>query len=176
MIHPFHEEDFEETGGSAVYGHTFLSQRPSTVEWTPDLVNSASFISTGDQYPVILRNMGGDFVCYSVLYAINPHDSNRWFRIQVETWDDNDIAKLCFPHLNPNDQRCLGPFGVLLQGIFTAAIALFTDLNVLPSLVSIGTLFVFYMVANAVVYRRHVAIGEMMKESVESDQDPSFKV
>uniref|UniRef100_A0A6N2MJN1 Uncharacterized protein n=1 Tax=Salix viminalis TaxID=40686 RepID=A0A6N2MJN1_SALVM len=61
-------------------------------------------------------------------------------------------------------------------GIFTAAIALFTDLNALLSLVSIGTLFVFYMVANAVVYRRHVAIGEMMKESVESDQDPSFKV
>ncbi|KAG5237891.1 cationic amino acid transporter [Salix suchowensis] len=44
-------------------------------------------------------------------------------------------------------------------GIFTAAIALFTDLNVLLDLVSIGTLFVFYMVANAVVYRRYVAIG-----------------
>uniref|UniRef100_A0A6M2FCU1 Cationic amino acid transporter C-terminal domain-containing protein n=1 Tax=Populus davidiana TaxID=266767 RepID=A0A6M2FCU1_9ROSI len=44
-------------------------------------------------------------------------------------------------------------------GIFTAAIALFTDLDVLLSLVSIGTLFVFYMVANAVVYRRYVAIG-----------------
>ncbi|KAJ6325673.1 hypothetical protein OIU76_012704 [Salix suchowensis] len=43
--------------------------------------------------------------------------------------------------------------------IFTAAIALFTDLNVLLDLVSIGTLFVFYMVANAVVYRRYVAIG-----------------
>ncbi|EEF46624.1 cationic amino acid transporter, putative [Ricinus communis] len=44
-------------------------------------------------------------------------------------------------------------------GIFTAAIALFTDLNVLLNLVSIGTLFVFYMVANAVIYRRYVAIG-----------------
>ncbi|KAJ6767607.1 INNER MEMBRANE TRANSPORTER YGJI-RELATED [Salix koriyanagi] len=44
-------------------------------------------------------------------------------------------------------------------GIFTAAIALFTDLNVLLNLVSIGTLFVFYMVANALVYRRYVAIG-----------------
>ncbi|KAJ6358124.1 hypothetical protein OIU78_005871 [Salix suchowensis] len=45
------------------------------------------------------------------------------------------------------------------ERIFTAAIALFTDLNVLLDLVSIGTLFVFYMVANAVVYRRYVAIG-----------------
>ncbi|CAI8605162.1 unnamed protein product [Vicia faba] len=44
-------------------------------------------------------------------------------------------------------------------GIFTAAIALFTDLDVLLNLVSIGTLFVFYMVANAVVYRRYVAAG-----------------
>ncbi|KAK9284007.1 hypothetical protein L1049_012266 [Liquidambar formosana] len=44
-------------------------------------------------------------------------------------------------------------------GIFTAAIALFTDLNVLLNLVSIGTLFVFYMVANAVIYRRYVAVG-----------------
>ncbi|XP_050212018.1 cationic amino acid transporter 7, chloroplastic-like [Mercurialis annua] len=44
-------------------------------------------------------------------------------------------------------------------GIFTATIALITDLEVLLNLVSIGTLFVFYMVANAVIYRRYVAIG-----------------
>ncbi|XP_031489138.1 cationic amino acid transporter 7, chloroplastic-like [Nymphaea colorata] len=42
-------------------------------------------------------------------------------------------------------------------GICTAAIAVITDLAVLLELVSIGTLFVFYMVANAVVYRRYVA-------------------
>ncbi|KAJ6940013.1 hypothetical protein NC651_006234 [Populus alba x Populus x berolinensis] len=92
------EDEFEETDGSAVYGHTLLSQRPSTVEWTPNLV---SFISTVDRYPISLRNMGGDFVCYTLLYARNPHDSNRWFRIQVETGDD--MAKLCFQHLKPND-------------------------------------------------------------------------
>lgn len=44
-------------------------------------------------------------------------------------------------------------------GIFTAAIALFTDLNILLNLVTIGTLFVFYMVANAVIYRRYVVQG-----------------
>ncbi|KAK6138022.1 hypothetical protein DH2020_028218 [Rehmannia glutinosa] len=44
-------------------------------------------------------------------------------------------------------------------GIFTAAIALFTDLNILLNLVSIGSLFVFYMVANAVIYRRYVNRG-----------------
>ncbi|KAM5551103.1 hypothetical protein ABKV19_026101 [Rosa sericea] len=44
-------------------------------------------------------------------------------------------------------------------GILTAAISLFTDLNVLLNLVSIGTLFVFYMVANAVIFRRYVVVG-----------------
>lgn len=44
-------------------------------------------------------------------------------------------------------------------GIFTAALALFTDLNILLNLVSIGTLFVFFMVANAVIYRRYVSRG-----------------
>ena len=46
-----------------------------------------------------------------------------------------------------------------LPGVVTAAIALVTDLNVLLNLVTIGTLFVFYMVANAVVFRRYVAAG-----------------
>ncbi|XP_042055235.1 cationic amino acid transporter 7, chloroplastic-like [Salvia splendens] len=44
-------------------------------------------------------------------------------------------------------------------GMLTAAIAVFTDLDILLDLVSIGTLFVFYMVANAVIYRRYVGIG-----------------
>ncbi|KAE8711997.1 Cationic amino acid transporter 7 [Hibiscus syriacus] len=44
-------------------------------------------------------------------------------------------------------------------GIFKAAISLFTDLNVLLNMVSIGTLFVFYIVSNAVIYRRYVVIG-----------------
>ncbi|CAL9135374.1 unnamed protein product [Musa textilis] len=44
-------------------------------------------------------------------------------------------------------------------GAFTAVIALLTDLDVLLKLVSIGTLFVFYMVSNAVVYRRYVTVG-----------------
>ncbi|WVZ54358.1 hypothetical protein U9M48_005166 [Paspalum notatum var. saurae] len=43
----------------------------------------------------------------------------------------------------------------LSLGALTAALALLADLDVLLDLVSIGTLFVFYMVANAVVYRRY---------------------
>ncbi|CAF2118475.1 hypothetical protein IGI04_008915 [Brassica rapa subsp. trilocularis] len=44
-------------------------------------------------------------------------------------------------------------------GIFTAVLALFTDLNILLNLVSIGTLFVFYMVANALIFKRYVPVG-----------------
>ncbi|KAJ0976696.1 hypothetical protein J5N97_012170 [Dioscorea zingiberensis] len=47
----------------------------------------------------------------------------------------------------------------IFLGVLTAAIALFTDLNILLNLVSIGTLFVFYMVANAIIYHRYVAFG-----------------
>ncbi|KAH6806359.1 cationic amino acid transporter 7 [Perilla frutescens var. frutescens] len=42
-------------------------------------------------------------------------------------------------------------------GFLTAAIALFTDLNILLNLVSIGSLFVFFMVASAVIYRRYAS-------------------
>ncbi|XP_062203529.1 cationic amino acid transporter 6, chloroplastic-like [Phragmites australis] len=47
----------------------------------------------------------------------------------------------------------------VLLGLFTAVLALFTELDILLNLVCIGTLFVFYMVANAVVYRRYVGAG-----------------
>lgn len=47
-----------------------------------------------------------------------------------------------------------------LAGSVTAVIALFTDLPTLLNLISIGTLFVFYMVASALIYRRHVVPGK----------------
>ncbi|KAJ7542946.1 hypothetical protein O6H91_09G018900 [Diphasiastrum complanatum] len=47
----------------------------------------------------------------------------------------------------------------IFLGCCTAFIALFTELNVLLNLVSIGTLFVFYLVANALIFRRHVVTG-----------------
>ncbi|KAK3434673.1 hypothetical protein EUGRSUZ_D02134, partial [Eucalyptus grandis] len=44
----------------------------------------------------------------------------------------------------------------LFLGICTALIALFTDLEIVFELISLGTLMVFYLVANALIYRRHV--------------------
>ncbi|KAF8380611.1 hypothetical protein HHK36_028099 [Tetracentron sinense] len=47
----------------------------------------------------------------------------------------------------------------LFLGICTASIALFTDLDIVLEMISIGTLLVFYLVANALIYRRYVIKG-----------------
>jgi len=47
----------------------------------------------------------------------------------------------------------------LFLGICTALISLFTELKIVLNMISIGTLVVFYIVANALIYHRHVKIG-----------------
>ncbi|KAA8522143.1 hypothetical protein F0562_012543, partial [Nyssa sinensis] len=47
----------------------------------------------------------------------------------------------------------------LFLGICTASIALFTELEIVIEMISIGTLLVFYLVANALIYRRYVIIS-----------------
>ncbi|MBA0718596.1 hypothetical protein Golax_006336 [Gossypium laxum] len=44
----------------------------------------------------------------------------------------------------------------LFLGLCTASIALFTDLDIVIEIISIGTLLVFYLVANALIYRKYV--------------------
>ncbi|KAB2017985.1 hypothetical protein ES319_D08G199200v1 [Gossypium barbadense] len=44
----------------------------------------------------------------------------------------------------------------LFLGLCTASIALFTDLDIVLEMISIGTLLVFYLVANATIYRKCV--------------------
>ncbi|XP_042512891.1 cationic amino acid transporter 6, chloroplastic-like [Macadamia integrifolia] len=44
----------------------------------------------------------------------------------------------------------------LFLGICTALIALFTELEIVLEMISIGTLLVFYLVANALIFRRYV--------------------
>ncbi|XP_021768055.1 cationic amino acid transporter 6, chloroplastic-like [Chenopodium quinoa] len=47
----------------------------------------------------------------------------------------------------------------LFLGFCTASIALFTELDIVLEIISIGTLLVFYLVANALIYRRYVIVG-----------------
>ncbi|XP_057977821.1 cationic amino acid transporter 6, chloroplastic-like [Malania oleifera] len=47
----------------------------------------------------------------------------------------------------------------LFLGVCTASVALFTELEKVIGMISIGTLMVFYLVANALIYRRHVING-----------------
>ncbi|TYJ15946.1 hypothetical protein E1A91_A10G216800v1 [Gossypium mustelinum] len=69
----------------------------------------------------------------------------------------SNVVPAWFARVHPKTSTPVNASAFL--GIFTAAIALFTDLNILLNLVSIGTLFVFYMVSNAVIYRRYVMVG-----------------
>ncbi|XP_023767676.1 cationic amino acid transporter 6, chloroplastic [Lactuca sativa] len=67
----------------------------------------------------------------------------------------SNVVPIWFAKVHPKTSTPVN--ASMFLGIFTAAIALFTDLDVLLNLVSIGTLFVFFMVANAVIYRRYVS-------------------
>ncbi|KAI5343531.1 hypothetical protein L3X38_011428 [Prunus dulcis] len=69
----------------------------------------------------------------------------------------SSVVPVWFARVHPKTSTPVNASAFL--GILTAAIAIFTDLNVLLNLVSIGTLFVFYMVANAVIFRRYVVVG-----------------
>ncbi|KAJ9147635.1 hypothetical protein P3X46_029772 [Hevea brasiliensis] len=48
----------------------------------------------------------------------------------------------------------------LFLGLCTASIALFTDLSIVLEMISISTLLVFYLVANALIYRRYVIVNQ----------------
>ncbi|XP_022957739.1 cationic amino acid transporter 6, chloroplastic-like [Cucurbita moschata] len=48
----------------------------------------------------------------------------------------------------------------LFLGLCTASIALFTELYIVIEMISIGTLMVFYLVANATIYRRYVMVSK----------------
>ncbi|KAF5729651.1 putative cationic amino acid transporter [Tripterygium wilfordii] len=48
----------------------------------------------------------------------------------------------------------------IFLGLCTATIALFTDLSIVFEMISISTLLVFYLVANALIYRRYVIISK----------------
>lgn len=45
-------------------------------------------------------------------------------------------------------------------GLCTASIALFTELYIVIEMISIGTLMVFYLVANATIYRRYAMVSK----------------
>ncbi|KAL9368876.1 hypothetical protein Peur_040075 [Populus x canadensis] len=62
-----------------------------------------------------------------------------------------------FAKVNPSTGTPLN--ATLFLGLCTASIALFTELSIILEIISISTLLVFYMVANALIYRRYVVIS-----------------
>ncbi|CAM8949061.1 unnamed protein product [Rhodiola kirilowii] len=69
----------------------------------------------------------------------------------------SNVAPAWFAKVHPKTSTPVN--ASVFLGLLTAIISLFTDLDILLNLVSIGTLFVFYMVANALIFRRYVLIG-----------------
>lgn len=51
-------------------------------------------------------------------------------------------------------------------GFCTASIALFTDLEIVLEMISMGTLAVFFLVANALIYRRYAVSGRLLPSRV----------
>ncbi|XP_062164609.1 protein OSB1, mitochondrial-like [Alnus glutinosa] len=87
--------------GSAVYRHALKLQRPTTIKWTTQLVNSVSLIGLVD-YPLrIIKSKTGRLGAYTLLSVEASRDSNATFRILMEMWDE--MAEMCLKHLEPND-------------------------------------------------------------------------
>ncbi|XP_002973649.2 cationic amino acid transporter 6, chloroplastic [Selaginella moellendorffii] len=66
----------------------------------------------------------------------------------------SNVIPYWFAKVNPSTGTPIN--ATVFLGVVTSAISLFTDLEILLNMISIGTLFVFYMVANALIFRRHV--------------------
>ncbi|XP_073111192.1 cationic amino acid transporter 6, chloroplastic-like isoform X2 [Elaeis guineensis] len=67
------------------------------------------------------------------------------------------LVPLWFAKVHPSTGTPMN--ATIFLGLFTASIALFTELEIVLEMISIGTLLVFYLVANALVYRRYVKVG-----------------
>ncbi|KAH7444922.1 hypothetical protein KP509_02G098300 [Ceratopteris richardii] len=63
-----------------------------------------------------------------------------------------------FAQIHPRTKTPLNASIVL--GACTSVVALFTEMRILLDLIAIGTVFVFYMVANALIFKQHVKRGE----------------
>lgn len=88
-------------GGREIYRNTLKFQRPTTIEWREQLVNSVSFIGRVNRPLKIIDTRNGSFGVHTVLSVRAFPQSNRTFMVQLMMWDE--IAKISFAHLRPND-------------------------------------------------------------------------
>ncbi|KAK4859305.1 hypothetical protein QYF36_003131 [Acer negundo] len=88
----------EAEGGSAAYRRVLKTQRPTTIEWEPYLVNSVNFIGSV-VFP--LKRYPSEIGVYTLLSVEGAPDSNHYFRILLAM--QGDMATVCEKHLEPND-------------------------------------------------------------------------
>ncbi|KAF3974535.1 hypothetical protein CMV_002143 [Castanea mollissima] len=98
--------------GSSVFRHALKFQRPATIKWDKQLLNSASFIGTVNlPLKVVDTKITGRFGVHTML-SVNssPDDSNRTVRILLLMWDE--MAQMSLQHVKPNDFIYVsGPLG-----------------------------------------------------------------
>ncbi|XP_008663435.1 cationic amino acid transporter 6, chloroplastic [Zea mays] len=67
------------------------------------------------------------------------------------------LVPLWFAKVHPSTGTPMN--ATIFLGFCTASLALFTELQIVFEMISIGTLLVFYLVANALIYHRYVKVG-----------------
>ncbi|TXG52339.1 hypothetical protein EZV62_021508 [Acer yangbiense] len=91
----------EAEGGSAAYRRVLKTQRPTMIEWEPDLVNSVNLIGSVDRPLKRYQPMTNEIGVYTLLSVKGAPDSNHYFRILLAM--QGDMATLCEKHLKLND-------------------------------------------------------------------------
>ncbi|CAM6094588.1 unnamed protein product [Calypogeia fissa] len=122
-------QPYDQIDPKAPFANAFKEMRGW--EW------ASSFVGGGASLGILTSIMVAMFGQARYLCVIGrSHVVPRWFSI-----------------VNPD--TCTPVNATISLGICTAVISLFIDVDVLLNMVSIGTLFVFYMVANALIFHRH---------------------
>ncbi|RVW50848.1 Cationic amino acid transporter 6, chloroplastic [Vitis vinifera] len=95
--------------------------------------------------------LGGDGKDTSDHKKLNPH-----MYFQSRCWGTVMFPKLSLLNMRSSSTIISKSDFIIMDGAFTASIALFTELEIVVDMVNLCTLLVFYLVANALIYRRYV--------------------
>ncbi|KAM7517107.1 hypothetical protein LguiA_006690 [Lonicera macranthoides] len=90
-------DDEDSQSGSAVYRHALKFQRPTTIKWRQQLLNSVTFIGTVDR-PI--QKVNGDKCGVYTLLRVKS-SNHFFFKILLQMW--NEMAEISIKYLRPND-------------------------------------------------------------------------
>ncbi|XP_061355960.1 protein OSB1, mitochondrial-like [Gastrolobium bilobum] len=113
--HPRSSHSFDDVvpRSSAVYSHALKFQRPMTINWRPQLENTASFIGTVTREPKRVNLKSNKFSVHTVLKVSRSKEPNS-SSCRVLLMMSDCVAEFASKHLKPNDfiyvSGCLGSY------------------------------------------------------------------